>query len=100
VELMLMSDSRSQAGPRPFLALAAGLYRNRVQGFINNFEEDHDESVNSLGVSFRGGVQVLGFELSLVYHVNRFNTWAFHQSAYRSATTGTVWACAWAGSCL
>ena len=83
MELMVMSAYRSANTPRPFLALGAGLYRNRIQGFINGFDEAHDASISSLGVSFRGGVQVAGFELSLVYHVNRFNTWNFHSSDYR-----------------
>ncbi len=83
VEMMLMSTGTSSRVPRPFLALGAGLYRNRVKGFINGFEEAHDASISSLGVSLRGGVQVLDFELSLVYNVNRFNTWNFHASDYR-----------------
>jgi hypothetical protein len=83
VELMTISEYRSFGRPRPFLALSAGLYRNRVQGFYSDFIQAIDESVSSLGVAFRGGVQIAGFELSLVYNINRFNTWHFHRSEYR-----------------
>lgn len=83
LELMTISEYRSFGRPRPFLAVAVGMYRNRVQGFYQDFIQAIDESASTLGVSFRGGVQIAGFELSLVYHVNRFNTWHFHRSDYR-----------------
>jgi hypothetical protein len=83
VEFMIMSEYRSFGRPRPFLALAVGLYRNRVQGYYQDFIEAMDESVSTLGASFRGGVQILGFELSLVYNVNRFETWHFYRSDFR-----------------
>lgn len=83
VELMVMSPYRSFGKPRPFLAMGAGIYRNRVQGFYNDYFNDLDESVNSLGLSFRGGFQMSGFELSLVYNLNRFNTWHFHEAYNR-----------------
>ena len=83
LELMVMSEYKSSGRPRPFLALAAGMYRNRIQGYYQDFHQEIDESVSTLGVSFRGGVQIVGFELSLVYNVNRFNTWHFYQSDYR-----------------
>lgn len=83
VEFMIMSEYRSFGRPRPFLAAAVGLYRNRVQGYYQDFIEAVDESVSTLSVSFRGGVQILGFELSLVYNVNRFNTWQFYRSDFR-----------------
>ncbi len=80
---MVMSEYRSSGRPRPFLALAMGLNRNRVQGFYQDFVAEMDESLNSLGVSFRVGMQIVGFELSLVYNLNRFNTWHFYRSDYR-----------------
>lgn len=83
VEFMVMSEYRSFGRPRPFLAAGVGMYRNRVQGYYQNFVEAVDQSVSTLGVSVRGGVQIIGFELSLVYHINRFNTWQFYQSDYR-----------------
>lgn len=83
VEFMVMSEYRSPKRPRPFLAAGLGLSRNRVQGFYQDFETLLDESLNSLGASFRGGVQIAGFEASLVYNVNRFNTWQFFRSDYR-----------------
>lgn len=83
VEFMVMSRYRSRVKPRPFLAAGVGLFRNRVQGFYQSYVQAIDESVSTLGVTLRGGVQVIGFELSLVYNVNRFNTWHFYQSDFR-----------------
>ena len=68
---------------RPFLGVGAGLYRNRVTGFIQDFTKAVDQSVNTFGVSLRGGVEIIGLEFSVVYNINRFNTWQFHQSDYR-----------------
>jgi hypothetical protein len=83
VEFMVMSENRSWGRPRPFLAAGVGMYRNRAQGFYQDFVKAIDQSVSTLGVSLRGGVQIIGFELSLVYNINRFNTWQFYQSDYR-----------------
>lgn len=80
VEFMVISPYQSFARPRPFLALGVGISRNRVQGFYQDFQEAIDESVNSVAWSFRGGVQMGGFEFSLVYNIDRFNTWHFHDS--------------------
>ena len=80
---MVISRFRSYGKPRCFLAAGIGLYRNRVQGFYQDYIEAIDKSVSTLGASFRWGVQIIGFELSLVYNINRFNTWQFHQSDYR-----------------
>ncbi len=83
LELMVMSPYRSFGKPRPFLAMGAGIFRNRVQGYYSDYLKPLDESVNSLGLSFRGGMQIGGFELSLVYNLNRFNTWHFHEAYNR-----------------
>lgn len=83
VEFMVMSEFRSPGRPRPFLAAGVGLGRNRVQGYYQDFDTLLDESLNSLAASFRGGLQIYGFEFSLVYNLNRFNTWQFYRSDYR-----------------
>jgi len=82
VEFMMMSEGGPRS-PRPFLGLGVGMYRNRVKGFYQEYVNPLNDSVNTLGVSFRGGIQIIGLELSLIYHVNRFNTWQFYQSDYR-----------------
>lgn len=69
--------------PRPFLAVGAGLYRNRVTGFYQDYTKALDQSVNTMGYSLRAGVQIIGLEFSVVYNINRFNTWQFYQSDYR-----------------
>ncbi len=81
-ELMVMKPG-SFNSVRPFLGVGAGLFRNRITGFIDDFYKAIDKSVNTLGVTMRVGVQIIGLELSVVYNVNRFNTWQFHQSDYR-----------------
>ncbi len=68
---------------RPFLAAGAGLYRNRVTGFYQDNTKALDQSLNTMGYSLRAGVQIIGFEFSVVYNINRFNTWQFYQSDYR-----------------
>jgi hypothetical protein len=80
VEFMVMSPP---GGARPFLALGVGISHNRVQGYYQDFVRAIDESVNSVAWTFRGGLQVGGFELSLVYNLDRFNTWHFHESYNR-----------------
>lgn len=81
-EFMMMSEGGPKSF-RPFLGLGVGMYRNRVKGFYQDFENPLNQSVNTLGVSFRGGVQIVGLEISVIYHVNRFNTWQFYRSDYR-----------------
>ena len=82
VELMVKMPGTFKS-PRPFLGFGAGLFRNRVTGFIQDFYKAVDQSVNTMGYSFRGGVQIIGLEISVVYNINRFNTWQFFQSDYR-----------------
>ena len=82
VELMVMKPGTFKT-PRPFLGMGAGLYRNRVTGFIQDFVKAVDQSVNTMGYSLRAGVQIIGLEFSVVYNINRFNTWQFHQSDYK-----------------
>ena len=81
-ELMVKMPG-SDVTPRPFLALGAGLYRNRVTGFYQDNTKALDQSVNTMGYSLRAGVQIIGLEFSVVYNINRFNTWQFYQSDYR-----------------
>lgn len=74
VELMWHPGSRD-AVVRPFAAVAAGLYRNRLVGYTKTFERSLDESINALGFNGRAGLALGELEFSVVYHVNRFSTW-------------------------
>ena len=74
LELMI-SQGDPDATLRPFLGVSAGWYRNRYKGWDKGLTEELDESYNTLGLALRGGVRVAPFELSLVYHTNRFSTW-------------------------
>jgi len=65
---------------RPFAAVSGGLYRNRIIGYNKTFSEPFDESVNSLGVAGRVGVQIDMFELSAMYNFNRFSSWRYFQT--------------------
>ena len=68
-------------GARPFLAVAAGLYRNRVVGFYDDpTAPERDYSVNSFGYSVRWGFATENFELSFVAHRNRVETWRFFET--------------------
>ena len=69
--------------PRLFLGVGAGLFRNRVTGFYQDYVKAVDKSVNTFGVSLRAGVQIIGLEFSVVYNINRFNTWLLFESDYR-----------------
>ena len=82
VELMVKMPG-SDKSPRPFLAAGAGLFRNRVTGFYQDNTKALDKSVNTMGYSLRAGIQIVGLEFSVVYNINRFNTWQFFQSDYR-----------------
>ena len=63
---------------RPFLAVAAGLYRNRVVGYYEDaVAEERDDSINSFGYSARWGFATNSVELSFVAHRNRVRTWRF-----------------------
>jgi hypothetical protein len=60
---------------RPFVAIAGGLYRNRVVGFYDDpTKEQRDDSVNTFGYSARAGLVVRGFEASVVVHRNEVDT--------------------------
>jgi len=67
---------------RPFVAGSAAVCRNRTEGYWKTWEKAFDASVNSLGFGLRAGFQVVGFELSAVYNVNRFDTWRFFNTGY------------------
>jgi len=62
---------------RPFVAVAAGVDRNRVEGWQKEFDKVFDRSVNSLGLSARIGARIDQFEISAVYRFNRFKTWRY-----------------------
>lgn len=76
LEAMLRTSDR-RAAVRPFLGLAAGLFRDRVVGYTKTFTKSFDESVNTLGVALRAGFAVSDLEFSVVYNLNRFDTWRF-----------------------
>ena len=80
---MMVKKPGGSTSLRPFLGLEAGLFRNRITGFVQDFVKEVDQSINTFGVSLRAGVEVVGLEFSVVYNVNRFNTWQFFQSDYR-----------------
>ena len=80
LELMIMQSG--ETGLRPFLAAAWGIYRNRVEGYTRDFLKQFDDSVNTLGFSFRAGFRISAFELSLLYSFNRFHTWRFFDTGW------------------
>ena len=67
---------------QPYLAVAGGLYRNRVQGFVKDFTTVLDESVNSLGLEALVGLRISQLEFSALYVYNRFSTWRFFNTGY------------------
>lgn len=70
---------------RPFLAVNAGVVRNRVEGYWKTFEKAFDTSVNALGFGARAGFMLGGFEFSAVYDVNRFDTWRFFNTGFEES---------------
>lgn len=66
---------------RPFAALGAGLYRNRLQVLLPDSGQKESRSVNTLGLSLRLGLRWRGFELSWLTHRNRFDTLQFSEPA-------------------
>ncbi len=79
VEVML-AQAESRLGLRPFLACGFGLYQNRYQGFTKPLIQRFDRTVNTVGFSVRGGVKVKEFEISCVYHFNRFSSYQFFET--------------------
>jgi len=77
-----IGDFRVQSSSYHF-TLGAGLFRNRVTGFYQDNTKAMDRSINTMGYSLRAGIQLIGLEFSVVYNINRFNTWQFYQSDYR-----------------
>lgn len=67
---------------RPFVAGSAGVARNRTEGYWKTWDKAFDSSVNAAAFAFRAGLQVASFEFSVVYNVNRFNTWRFFNTGY------------------
>ena len=85
LEFMLMPHCEG-ASARPFLAVAGGLYRNRVVGFYDDpTAEERNSSVNSFGYSVRGGFAVGNYEVSFVAHRNRVETLQFFQTESRES---------------
>ncbi len=82
IEMLVMMPGSFKT-PRPFLGAGVGLFRNRVTGFYQSYVKAIDQSVDTMGFSLRAGLQIIGLEFSLVYNINRFNTWQFYQSDYR-----------------
>ena len=84
LELMyLMLDDAATF--RPFVAVSAGILRNRVEGYWKTFEQAFDTSLNAVGYGGRAGFQIGGFEFSAVYNVNRFDTWRFFNTGYEES---------------
>lgn len=72
------------AGPgtrlRPFLALGAGLLRNRAVGTDKETGRGFDDAINTFGASLRVGVALDQLEISVLYRLNRFSTWRFFRA--------------------
>lgn len=82
VEVMVMKPGSTRT-LRPLLAMGIGYFRNRVTGPYQDFSQPLDQSLNTLGYSLRLGAQIVGLEFSVVYNINRFNTWQLYRSDYR-----------------
>lgn len=67
---------------RPLIAVSGGISRNRVEGYYKTWEKAFDSSVNALTVAARAGILIAGFEFTVVYNVNRFDTWRFFNTGY------------------
>lgn len=84
LELMyLMLDRDSVV--RPFVAASVGIVRNRVEGYYKTWEQAFDSSVNALEYGARAGLQLGGFEFSVVYNFNRFDTWRFFNTGHEES---------------
>jgi|GEM_PF-1772172 len=70
---------------RPLIAVSAAVLRNRLQGFYKTWDQAFDTSVNNLGFSARAGIRTAGFEFTVVYHYNRFDTWRFFNTGYEES---------------
>ncbi len=84
LELMYLMRSAGSS-VRPFVAVNAGIFRNRVEGYWKTFEQAFDSSLNTVGFGGRAGLLVGGFEFSAVYNVNRFDTWRFFNTGYEES---------------
>lgn len=81
LELLVMGSGAFRQ-PRPFFGLSGGVYRNRVNGYYKGLQDNLRASENSFGWAVRIGVRIVGFELSMVYNVNRFHSWQFFDTGY------------------
>ena len=79
LELMIVQGAAEKKRINPFLAVSAGWFRNRATGFDKALITPFDETVHTVGVGVRAGVQVGAFELSAVYNRNRFDSVRFFQ---------------------
>ncbi len=77
LQVFLPGDERRL---RLYLTGGAGLYHNRYRDELTedpNLGYDYsysEQSFDALGFSFGGGLRMADFEVSAVYHVNRFET--------------------------
>lgn len=74
VELLLKS---TRDGHRPFVGLTPCVVRSRLKGPGKDHLTLVNASSNGLGLSARAGIQSGNFEVSAVYHVNRFRSYGF-----------------------
>jgi hypothetical protein len=74
VELLLKS---TRDGSRPFVGLTPCVVHSRLKGPGKDHLTLVEASSNSLGLSARAGIQLGGFEVSAVYHLNRFRSYGF-----------------------
>lgn len=74
VELLAAS---ARDGLRPFAGLEPCIVHSRLKGPGKDHITLMDASSTSLGLSARAGVRLGAHEISVVYHVNRFRSFAF-----------------------
>ncbi len=85
LEAMLQKSDKSSLF-RPFLAVGAGLYRDRVVGYYDDPTAlERNSSINTFGYSVRIGLAINGFELSCVTHRNRVETWHFFRTGSKES---------------
>ncbi len=82
----MLKQHQGAGGIRPFLAVAGGLYRNRVVGFYDDpAAAERNNSVNTFGYSIRAGLATNSFELSCVVQRNQVETYHFFRTGFKES---------------
>jgi hypothetical protein len=90
LEVMWMPGERDSS-IRPFAALSAGLFRNRLEAFHKTYDKPFDSSVNTFGAMIRAGVKLGSFELCALYGQNEFDTWDFFKTGQAETYDWSHW---------